>query len=186
MAAKKKKKRSANHVISKTKKRPVKKAAPKKRGRKKKAAPKKKRNRSDAAKRSWVTRREKKAQAQRAIKRAIRRQHRRLPGFSKAVDVAIAQLKEREADVTRREKDVERLRANLTRYIDSGALEADNQKLFTKVEKSFVETDESKMLARLRVAEYAGDFDDEAGRLAEEYDWDIREVYTLFMSPKEV
>lgn len=190
MAAKKKRRvfKRPNHVIKapkKSKKRPAKKRVAKAKKAKKKskrAKRKVKRTPSQAASRGWVTRRRKKAQAKRAIKQAIKRQHKELPGFSKLLDRTIEELKQREKAVEKREKDVSRIRANLERYIDTGALEAENEKVFAKLD--FIETDESKMLARLRVAEYTGDFDEEAARLAEEYEWDIREVYTLFMSPK--
>lgn len=45
------------------------------------------------------------------------------------------------------------------------------------------ETVESEMLARLIAAEQAGTFDETAYELAEEYDWEPNEVYSLWLSP---
>ncbi len=48
----------------------------------------------------------------------------------------------------------------------------------------FEEDDETKIRARLIVAESEGRIDDEAQRCAEDFDMDVREVYTLWISPK--
>lgn|SRR5262245_51278287 len=45
------------------------------------------------------------------------------------------------------------------------------------------ETDESLMMQRLIRAEQLGAFDNEANRLAREFDWQLRSVYELWHSP---
>lgn len=46
------------------------------------------------------------------------------------------------------------------------------------------EDDETKIRARLLIADAEGRLDDEAQTCAEEFDMDVREVYTLWISPK--
>lgn len=57
----------------------------------------------------------------------------------------------------------------INRYVESEMMEED---------------DETKIRARLIVAESEGRIDDEAKICSEEYDMDIRDVYTLWISPK--
>ena len=46
--------------------------------------------------------------------------------------------------------------------------------------QEFVEVEESRALVRLKLAERDGRFDDEARRIAEEFGWQIRDVYSLW------
>lgn len=46
-----------------------------------------------------------------------------------------------------------------------------------------VQSDETQILSRLIVAEQLGNFDVTARELANEFSWDIRDVYTLWHSP---
>jgi len=48
---------------------------------------------------------------------------------------------------------------------------------------TFVDTDESIIINRMAAAQEAGRLDDEAKILAEEFNWPVQEIYTLFMSP---
>lgn len=59
-----------------------------------------------------------------------------------------------------------------------------NEKLGLKVFlPDWEETDESLMIQRLIRAEQLGTFDNEARRLATDFDWDLRSVYELWNSP---
>ena len=59
-----------------------------------------------------------------------------------------------------------------------------NEKLGAKVFLSnWEETDESLMIQRLIKAEQLGTFDNEAKKLAGDFDWDLRSVYELWNSP---
>ena len=51
------------------------------------------------------------------------------------------------------------------------------------IRPGMVQSTETQMLSRLIVAEQLGNFDETAYELADEYDWDVREVYTLWHSP---
>ena len=62
------------------------------------------------------------------------------------------------------------------------------QRMFEKLPRGifmpgWVETDESIMIQRLIRAEQLGAFDEEALRLATEFDWSLRDVYELWGSP---
>lgn len=51
------------------------------------------------------------------------------------------------------------------------------------VRAGMVQSIETQMLSRLIVAEQLGNFDETAYELASEFDWDVRDVYTLWHSP---
>ena len=51
------------------------------------------------------------------------------------------------------------------------------------IRPGMVQTEETMILSTLITAEQLGNFDETARALAVEYDWDIRDIYTLWKSP---
>lgn len=51
------------------------------------------------------------------------------------------------------------------------------------IRKGMVQSEETQILSRLAVAKQLGNFDEEAHALSIEFDWNIRDVYTLWFSP---
>src|SRR4030095_11782360 len=84
--------------------------------------------------------------------------------------------------------DKERAKGRSQAYLDARQEMEDARKAFFEQMKEreaelmadFIETDESEMIARMILANSYGELDQEVETLAEEYDWDIRDVYDLF------
>jgi hypothetical protein len=51
------------------------------------------------------------------------------------------------------------------------------------VRQGMVQSEETQILSRLIVAQQLGNFDETARDLAIEFNWDVRDVYTLWNSP---
>jgi hypothetical protein len=163
----------------------------------KRRAPTKKQRVTRARKKGWATRR----RTQRAAGTYKPSQKQRA-ATQRAVKIAEARLKKefakREREYIKRErelskaaklkekKQVERARrkeqSDLKRLLRGTKK---GQKLLEQYIKAgmFIETDETKILERMRAAELVGDSYDEAYRCAEEFDMDVREIYEIFFSP---
>lgn len=126
-----------------------------------------------AAKKGWATRRrnqraagvEKRSKKQeQAVKRAQR-------GFEALVEKEVQKRLAEEVAKLKR-TNVELLSAARAQVIEE----------YMK-QHGFVETDESVIIARMNLAESQGRSNEEAHILADEFNYDVREVYTLWMSP---
>ena len=146
------------------KKRKVKRAKPRKRKK-----PLTSKQRSRAAKKGWKTRRDRYKAFKAKIDKGRKRIKQEIPEldtvkkdiFERGLMFAIQQLPI---------KDQEAALANvISAYVDAEMMEGD---------------DETRMKARLIIADSEGRLDDEVKILAAEFDMDVRDVYTLWISPK--
>lgn len=197
-AKKKASKKVAKKKVAKVAIRKVAKAAKKKkkssgsntsiRARKKKAAKKAVSSRHvRAAKKRWRDHRKREKQIADNVKAAVGRQlaaHPELAGivddFKKRLDAETK--KAFKAGIRKgRKETIEKERAKFSAaYIKAREeLEAARSE-YMHLLGDYIETDESKIMARLILANDWGELDQEAELIAEEYDWDIREVYDLF------
>lgn len=150
------------------KKKPAKAAKPSAKAKRRKVA-----KASKAAKKGWATRRRNERAAgvvkrtkkqEAAVKRAQR-------GFNVLVEKEVQKrLAEEIAKLKRTDEQV--LSAARAQVIED----------YMK-QHGFVETDETVIIARMNLAESQGRSNEEAHILADEFNYDVREVYTLWMSP---
>ena len=170
MATKRKAAKPKAKPKSKPKARPKKKANPRiRRKAKPKPKAKSKSKRSAAAKRGWQTRR--KNQLDKAVKRGARRQRRENPELMQALDELQKEKGRSEAlrlQIAQLEKDYVVRDALVESLIQAGQL---------------VESDETRIIARLRLAQIDGAFEEEVGMLADEFNMQPSEIYSLWFSP---
>lgn len=138
-------------------------------------APKKRKSRAKAARKGWATRRKKdptlakKWREKRAKEKARYAQQHRGPE-----QMAI------ELEVQRRVK-IEKKRLGKQFEKQRSALVASTiEKVINEAPPGFVETDFSKIRARMDMADYSGDPETEAGELADEFNYEIRDIYTIW------
>jgi hypothetical protein len=135
-----------------------------------------KRTRSEAAKAGWATRKKKERKRIRARKKALRLQKAKHPELKGIERVFKQETRDIEADMR-----AKILKEFADLFITPGVAERIKERMQQKLTPELLtETDESKMVARLILAEELGTFDDEAYALAEEYDWMPQEVYSLW------
>lgn len=186
-AVKKKKSKVSNTSIKPGKK------AGKKAGAKKKAVSTR---HVRAAKKRWRDQRKREKQIKANISAAVDRQLGAHPELAGVVEAFKQQLdaetqKAFKAGIRKGRKETiekERAKGRSQAYLDARQEMEDARKAFfermrkqeAELMADFIETDESEMLARMILANEYGELDQEVETLAEEYDWDIRDVYDLF------
>jgi hypothetical protein len=153
------------------KKSKVKRAKPRKRKK-----PLTSKQRSIIAKRAWRKRKAREKAELKEFRRKIREGKRKVIDYVPNLDLAhIKKVENSLSDVLKVTQSLspsefkETLIATINKYVESEMMEED---------------DETKIRARLIVAESEGRLDDEAQNCADEFDMDVREVYTLWISPK--
>lgn len=133
-------------------------------------------SRSAAALKGWKTRRAKERLQKKRDRETRARQlhaHPELKGIEKAYQKSIEQI---EKEAYERGVEAGRKQVELS--------DEDKRKLFIDQFKDWVESDESVILARLKLAAEYGELDTEVWEVADEYDWDPHEVYDLYYSPE--
>lgn len=145
------------------------------RPRAKKVKKRKKVNRTRAAKRGWATRRQQdpvlaKAWREKKAKEKARKA-KRTRGL--AQDIIEQEVKKRVAvEKKRLGKQFEKMRSELVaKAVNAVIIDAPPE---------FVETDFSKIRARMDMADISGDTESEAAALAEEFDYEVRNIYTIW------
>lgn len=138
----------------------------------------------------WKTRnkkRRKKAKRQREARIRQLRAYPDIKGVARAYQKEIRRL-EREAERERKRADIEIQSAYERGQIaerERAALElSESEKRRLFLEKQFVESDQSTILARLWLAADYGELEQEIDVVAEEFDMNISEVYDLYYSPE--
>lgn len=149
-----------------------------------------------AAKKRWRDQRKKDKRIQESIDAAIDRQVGAHPELAGVVESFQAQLdaateKAFKAGIRKgRKQSIDKEREKYSeKYIKAREeMEVARRAFFEKLKQEhqdglieeWVETDESEMMARMILADKYGELEQEAESIAEEYDWDIRDVYDLF------
>lgn len=186
-APRKVKKRPSNTGIKDPTRRKAAKKAAKKRAAKKAAKKAVSSRHSRAAKKRWRDHRRREKQIKQNVKAAVERQKAARPelagieaDFKKRLDAETK--KAFQAGIRKgRKETIDKERAKYSAaYIKAREEMEEARKLYVDIMAGYIETDESKMMARMILANDYGELDQEAEALAEEYDWDIREVFDLF------
>lgn len=150
-----------------------------------------KQKRSQAAKKGWETRKKKRAQReQEAQQQVIARKAKAywegkrpdLRGVEKVFEEVMAELRPgEEYDKSLRHvfaeafhRSVEEQLPELRSQLAEGVIEE-----FIE-EGYFVESDETRIIGRLMIADEDGRFDDEARILADEFDYDVHDIYDMW------
>jgi hypothetical protein len=136
--------------------------------------------RSERARRGWATRKKKERHREalaRSAKEAWQKARPDLTGVERAATAeAIQGLSLAEA-----EAELRKFRREAPQDIQS---KLDEQTMEGLIAQGLLEdSDETRVFTRLRLADQRADFDAEAKRIAEEYETEVREVYTLFYQP---
>lgn len=149
-----------------------------------------------AAKKRWRDHRKREKQIKANIEAAVERQLEAHPELAGVVEAFRQQLgaqteKAYQAGIRKGRKETiekERAKGRSQAYLEAREqFEIERKAFFDRMKEreaelmaDFVETDESEMLARMILANQYGELDQEVESLAEEYDWDVRDVYDLF------
>lgn len=133
------------------------------------------RNRAKAARKGWATRRKKNPALakKRRAKRAIQRGH----------EARLARGPEQRAielEVQRRVKIEKKKLGKSYEKLRSQLVAKTIEQVINEAPPGFVETDFSKIRARMDMADISGDPETEAGELADEFDYEIRDIYTIW------
>jgi hypothetical protein len=136
-------------------------------------------NRARAAKKGWATRRQKDPVLAKSWrdKKAKEKARKAQKTRGIAQDIIEREVKKRVAvEKKRLGKQFERMRSELVAKIVDKTVEA----VITDAPPEFVETDFSKIRARMDIADYSGSTEEEAGVLADEFNYEVRQIYTIW------
>lgn len=151
--------------------------------------------RSEASKKGWAKRRSRSKETHERLAPGIARQRKLNPELSKFLDDYLARYqKEKNPKKKKAMRDAfPQYLGQLSKVkIETDARRAAREETILELQqrgveipldmiKDFVDTDESIVLARMRLADVEGRAYEEAHILAEEFEWSVQYVYSLFL-----